>query len=448
MTNRNIISSSSYTKDELLNINSLQNTLNNLLPKENREDNENYADLLADLTNIKIVTVNQLEQIIQKHWEKVKEKDRKMVNDDTWSRDPKRKSKGVFYSHTGLIRVALEMEFGNEEFEKAMRIDKLDQLIVRLYELQKERDPLESELENEDASLKDRIASLEDRLAFLKNRYSDKEKEEIEGELEDIKKKQEEWYRKHERLKAINGEIEKLIEGSGENRDALVGVIAVDEYVRTRMARFNNEIGKWKKDICKLNTFGEYAGGVFDKIWEEIRRKIRDTEEKSLEDLEKETDKEMTLRDLIPRIMVAIFLNGLGYEEELRKLVVRQGGKEIDKKQIPDRSILIFLIKKIYEEKSKIVHKKWQKGTLKPGPFIMGNRVLGEIFEDDGVFGREDRVESRGTGILRILYEEKKREVEEEYKKKGEKFTNIDLFNHTRSHLIQDLIPLFSESMK
>lgn len=373
-----------------------------------------------------------------------------MVNDDIWgSRDPKRKSKGVFYSHTGLVRVALRIEFGNEEVENAMR-NKLDQLIVHLYELQKERDPLKPELKDENASLKDRIAFLKDRVATLENRYLDKEKKEIEKELENIEKKRKEWDKKHERLKAVNEEIEKLIEGSGEERNALVAVIAADENVKGCMARFKDEIEKLKKEICELNIFRQYTRKVFDKIWEEIRRKVRDTEEKSLEDIENETGNMDLLRDLIPRVMVDIFLQVLGYEkhyeiEHLRKSIVInwQRGKEVVNRQIPNKSTLMFLIEKVFEEKDRIIKRMARKGTLKPGAAIMESRVLGEMFKDDGVFVSEEILEFEGTGILRLLYEGKKRELKHELKKKGKKLTDIELFGETQKRLLNDdVIPL------
>ena len=96
--------SSSYTKDEPLNINSLKNTLFNLFKETPKDEDKVYATLLGDLRNRGIVNTNQLEQIIRKHWEKALK--------------PEQPSNSVFFSHCALVRSALEIEF-DEKSKKA-----------------------------------------------------------------------------------------------------------------------------------------------------------------------------------------------------------------------------------------------------------------------------------------------------------------------------------------
>ena len=88
-----------------LNSDTLRATLDELLPLKNKKENEPYAELLEDLTYFNIYDTVVLRRIIKKHLDKVLAIDKEIA---------KGLPKGVFYAHVGLVRTALEVEFGNK----------------------------------------------------------------------------------------------------------------------------------------------------------------------------------------------------------------------------------------------------------------------------------------------------------------------------------------------
>lgn len=104
---------------EPLNVDSLAAVLSELLPPENKKDDESYADLLSDLIALKIKTPEQLRGILTKRAEHVRNLDRERVAElragTDLSDEPgvsERVARGVFYAHVGLVREALRAEYG------------------------------------------------------------------------------------------------------------------------------------------------------------------------------------------------------------------------------------------------------------------------------------------------------------------------------------------------
>lgn len=109
-------------KDKTINLNtdSLRDLLDKILPEENNSTQENYAGLLEDLRYFDINIGSDLEDIISRNWNIVKNiedeqvslnqkrlEDGKSVNGTS----EKRTKKNVFFTHVGLVRTALDAEF-------------------------------------------------------------------------------------------------------------------------------------------------------------------------------------------------------------------------------------------------------------------------------------------------------------------------------------------------
>jgi len=116
-------------KDEALNTDSLRKTLERLLPKENLFLHDKYSELLVDLGTFGVTKVKELEEIIKNSWDRVKEEEASLFlarkeefekNIPLTGTSKARIRKGVFYTHVGLTRVALRVEFG-KQFEDYMR---------------------------------------------------------------------------------------------------------------------------------------------------------------------------------------------------------------------------------------------------------------------------------------------------------------------------------------
>ncbi len=90
------------TNEEItLNVDIIAQILDSKLPENNKKSIENYDDLLKDLNEFKVKSNTELENLLSTHLEKVKSMDKR-----------KGGKKGFYYSHTGLVRKALELEFG------------------------------------------------------------------------------------------------------------------------------------------------------------------------------------------------------------------------------------------------------------------------------------------------------------------------------------------------
>ena len=106
-----------------LDIDTLRAALDRLLPAENKFVDDEYADLLDELLYFDIKTVAQTEQLVETHRQAVMRADAAQV--EIFLAEPKvfegldllgRAKRGAYYTHAGLVRKAMALEFG-EKFE-------------------------------------------------------------------------------------------------------------------------------------------------------------------------------------------------------------------------------------------------------------------------------------------------------------------------------------------
>lgn len=108
---------SSASPGDPFNVDSLAAYLASKFPAENKKSEEDYAELLSDVTELEVNSIGMLEPIISRHMEFVMDDDKKRSDERKRkkSKNPeiqRRISHGVFYTHTGLARTALRKEFG------------------------------------------------------------------------------------------------------------------------------------------------------------------------------------------------------------------------------------------------------------------------------------------------------------------------------------------------
>lgn len=102
----------------VLNADALETTLDQLLPSQNKEDDEFYDDLLEELLHFDIDTPLKLRSLLRKHCDNVLTKEYQVVREIRGGKptgfvdDDRAIEKGVYFSHSGLVRLALSMEFG------------------------------------------------------------------------------------------------------------------------------------------------------------------------------------------------------------------------------------------------------------------------------------------------------------------------------------------------
>lgn len=108
-------------KDLELDLDILRNILKQRLPSKNydTDDRHDYGELLDDLKHFNIVTIKDLELIISKQIDnalKGEEAAVQAIQEGTgrYRSNQKRKARGVYYTHCGLIRLMLNSEFGRD----------------------------------------------------------------------------------------------------------------------------------------------------------------------------------------------------------------------------------------------------------------------------------------------------------------------------------------------
>lgn len=106
-----------------LNVDSLASILTELLPEGNRSDDENYSELLGNLTAFGVDSAQALRKIIVKHKIALEKEEATKISevlkyDNLSERVKERLEKGVFFTHVGLTRNALRFEFGKAEVDK------------------------------------------------------------------------------------------------------------------------------------------------------------------------------------------------------------------------------------------------------------------------------------------------------------------------------------------
>ena len=98
--------------NERLNVDVLTAVLNEILPEANRESDELYDELVADLESADIVDVKSLKDLADTHLESTLRLDGEIVSGEhsgyNFDEDLDRISRGVFFTHVGLVRTMLE----------------------------------------------------------------------------------------------------------------------------------------------------------------------------------------------------------------------------------------------------------------------------------------------------------------------------------------------------
>jgi GTP pyrophosphokinase len=102
---------------QTLNVDLLATVLDNLLPRANKEESEAYAELLDDLRTFGVRTADDLQNLISRQKAAIKQSETKEVErrrrqKDYFAGSKERIDRGVFFTHVGLARQALDAEFG------------------------------------------------------------------------------------------------------------------------------------------------------------------------------------------------------------------------------------------------------------------------------------------------------------------------------------------------
>lgn len=109
--------------DDLLNVDLLEKTLDSLLPLLNKDPDEDYSSLMEDLTHFKISTQKGLRDLITRNLDSIMKVEKFLVTQRTESvmsgEEPlgttkERTLAGVFFTHVGLAREALQKAFGKD----------------------------------------------------------------------------------------------------------------------------------------------------------------------------------------------------------------------------------------------------------------------------------------------------------------------------------------------
>lgn len=109
-----------------LNVDLIAAILAELLPPQNHSADEDYSDLLQDLKSFDVKTAKDLRSLIKRNLRVALADDAKRVKEEIESEDDgatisdiERVRRGVFFTHVGLTRMAMNAEFG-ERFDKYM----------------------------------------------------------------------------------------------------------------------------------------------------------------------------------------------------------------------------------------------------------------------------------------------------------------------------------------
>jgi len=108
-------------KNSTLDTDILESILDKMLPSNNKVSSEPYAELLDDLHAFDISTVADLQELLSKHKNKMIEQDAKRAEQERKDKvtistldetSKKRIEMGIYFTHVGLVRMALICEFG------------------------------------------------------------------------------------------------------------------------------------------------------------------------------------------------------------------------------------------------------------------------------------------------------------------------------------------------
>lgn len=103
---------------DILNVDTLAKTLDDILPKKNKKDDESYSILLSNLMQLEIDTPTKLRNLLEKNKASMIKTEQETLSRVTKDQDYTGTSKsridnGVFFAHVGLVRAALRSEFGD-----------------------------------------------------------------------------------------------------------------------------------------------------------------------------------------------------------------------------------------------------------------------------------------------------------------------------------------------
>ncbi len=109
-----------------LNSDSLEAILDSLLPPENKDQDEDYGELLGEIRAVGLRTQVKITNLLRKHMDAILREDAEQVlkSQNTGMVEPDDEERiydrGVYFTHLGLVRCALEREFG-EKYRKVLR---------------------------------------------------------------------------------------------------------------------------------------------------------------------------------------------------------------------------------------------------------------------------------------------------------------------------------------
>jgi len=113
--------------DDTLNVDLLEKILDATLPPANKESDEPYAELLAELRYFKIETAGTLQQLLSEQYEYMISDESKTLASAIEANEAHPRNfenmldriySGVYFSHAGLVRGALNGKFGQDRLTK------------------------------------------------------------------------------------------------------------------------------------------------------------------------------------------------------------------------------------------------------------------------------------------------------------------------------------------
>ncbi len=109
--------------DSALDVDLLAAILDETLPLANKQDPEQYAELLEGLKYFGLNTASDLRKLISRHRDAILQQEALNLAQRRRSRTysgttKERTDRGVYYAHVGLARVALQLEFGETRFDE------------------------------------------------------------------------------------------------------------------------------------------------------------------------------------------------------------------------------------------------------------------------------------------------------------------------------------------
>jgi putative GTP pyrophosphokinase len=117
---RKSLESTKPRDEDLLNVDVLENVLDSEYPKLNKGPNEEYSLLLLELAELGIQTVGKLRSLIEAQKDYALAEDKRRTDNNRKAlqegkpadSSTERIEKGVFFIHTGLVRISLRKAFG------------------------------------------------------------------------------------------------------------------------------------------------------------------------------------------------------------------------------------------------------------------------------------------------------------------------------------------------